>query len=504
MNIKQHIELAGGALLTMLDAENDYLPTNGYEVAHDLGRWWDAVLRLEETIGFVIPAELESASLRNLQRLTNNTDCLLMVDKINPHNYRETMLAFGGLARRRNSVWAREAGMKLVSSMNRCLTEYGYFDFTRLGSWGMFSFTEDPSHTEEKRDGWFDGTATSGRCLEAIIWFYEITKEPMAFDVARRIAEYHLNNSVNHDGSIRAEISNAENVGHNHSYHGTLRGLLLFGLLTGQQEYVDAVEATYRHADHQRIVMDSGWAPHDLGKLRFPNKYGDPVTDPASTGDAAQIALWLALHAGCTDLLDDVERLVRCRIIPSQCLDESFKNIEKPRCEYGAWAIHGSSHGEKGCTPDVLAAVTHTLCDIYNHICVKNSPGIQVNLHFDYENADVKIVSRRNDKHELSVIVKRPDNILIRVPKWTPDESVTISIDGKLIPLTKMGDFAWISREMLTENCKIVLCCDLPVKYTEEVMPSGRKYRLKWRGDEITGISPQEENMPFYPYLCEE
>jgi len=107
MNIKQHIELAGGALLAMLDTENDYLPTNGYEVAHDLGRWWDAVLRLEETIGFVIPAELESASLRNLQRLTNNPDCLLMVDKINPHNYRETMLAYGGLARRRNSAWAK-------------------------------------------------------------------------------------------------------------------------------------------------------------------------------------------------------------------------------------------------------------------------------------------------------------------------------------------------------------------------------------------------------------
>ena len=58
--------MAGNSLLTLLDPEKDLMPTGGYEVAHDLGRWWDAVLRLEETIDFVIPAELEAASLRYL------------------------------------------------------------------------------------------------------------------------------------------------------------------------------------------------------------------------------------------------------------------------------------------------------------------------------------------------------------------------------------------------------------------------------------------------------
>ena len=460
MNIKKNLELAGGALLAMLDANSDYLPTNGYETAHDLGRWWDAVLRLDESIGFIIPADLESASLRNLVQMTDNPDCLLMVDKINPHNFRETMIAYNGLIRHRNSVWAREAGMKLVSSMDRCIKVDGSFNFTELGSWGMLPFTGDPSHTEGKRDGWFDGTATSGRCLEALIWFYELTKEPLVFDVANRIAKYHLHNSVNSDGRIRAEIVDKENVGHNHSYHGTLRGLLLFGLLTGEKEYINAVESTYRHADHRRIVMDSGWAPHDLGKLRFHNKYGDPVTDPASTGDSAQIALWLALKTGCTDLLDDVERLVRCRIIPSQCLDDKFKNNEKPMREYGAWAIHASSHGEKGCTPDVLAAVTHTLCDIYNHICVKNSQGIQVNLHFNYEDADIKIYCNRDEKHKLSILVKRPDNILIRIPDWLAEETMTILINDKVTPLIKKDNFVMISHKALAENSITMLSGD--------------------------------------------
>jgi hypothetical protein len=44
---------------------------------------------------------------------------------------------------------------------------------------------------------------------------------------------------------------------------------------------------------------------------------------------------------------------------------------------------------------------------------------------------------------------------------------------------------------------------DLPEKRTEERMPSGRCYHFHWRGDEITGISPQDEPLPFYPPMAD-
>ncbi len=313
MEFKKRLEIAGSGLLAMLDADKEFMPTGGWEVAHDLGRWWDAALRLEETIGFVIPAELEAASLRNLQRLTDNPDRLLMnrkdvpwlkdKAKINPHNFRETLLAFGGLIRRRQSIWARDAALQLVRSMARILQADGRLDCAGLGASGQVPSTEDPSHTESKRGEWFDGTATSGRAVEALVWLFESTGEPSVLALAQRLAEHHLDYSTNRDGTVRDEIVDPDNIGHDHSYHGTLRGLLLFGLLTGEKEYVDVVEATYRNAVRNRIVRESGWAPHDLGKLRFPNDHGDPVTDPASAGDSAQLALWLALRAGCDDLL---------------------------------------------------------------------------------------------------------------------------------------------------------------------------------------------------------
>jgi hypothetical protein len=49
--------------------------------------------------------------------------------------------------------------------MGQALQADGAFDFSRFGSWGRVRFTEDPSHTESKTDGWFDGTATSGRAI---------------------------------------------------------------------------------------------------------------------------------------------------------------------------------------------------------------------------------------------------------------------------------------------------------------------------------------------------
>ena len=39
---------------------------------HNIGRWWDAVLRLEEATGFVIPGELEAAMLTHLKCCLDN------------------------------------------------------------------------------------------------------------------------------------------------------------------------------------------------------------------------------------------------------------------------------------------------------------------------------------------------------------------------------------------------------------------------------------------------
>ena len=52
--------------------------------------------------------------------------------------------------------------------------------------------------------------------------------------------------------------------------------------------------------------------------------------ETASPGDAAQLALWLATRHGFTEYLDDVERIVRARILPSQVTETPPLHVATP------------------------------------------------------------------------------------------------------------------------------------------------------------------------------
>ena len=74
-------------------------------------------------------------------------------------------------------------------------------------------------------------------------------------------------------------------------------------------------------------------------------------------------------------------------------------------------------------------------------------------------------------------------------------------MDGSGISIERMGQYAWIGGSQLNSRSEIVLSYELPEKETQEEMPSGRVYTIQWRGDEIVGIDPQDEPMPFFRAL---
>jgi len=45
---------------------------------------------------------------------------------------------------------------------------------------------------------------------------------------------------------------------------------------------------------------------------------------------------------------------------------------------------------------------------------------------------------------------------------------------------------------------------ELPERLVQEEVPHGRSYSLKWRGDEIVGVHPQEGTAPFFPAMVED
>ena len=138
------------------------------------------------------------------------------------------------------------------------------------------------------------------------------------------------------------------------------------------------------------------------------------------------------------------------------------------------------------------------MCDIYNSICTESETGLRINLHLDYEDEDVTVTSTRSTRGEVSIVLTQPSSVAIRIPGWAPESSVELSVDGSGIPIERMGEYAWIAGGQLKSRSEIALSYELPEKETHEEMPSGRTYTIQWRGDEIVGIDPQDEPMPFF------
>jgi hypothetical protein len=488
--------------LAWLNPDQEFLLTGGYEVAHDTGRWWDAMLRHEVATGTQIPEQAEAAMMMNLRTLTDNPAALLMNSarlpgpaekiKVNPHNLRETMLAYTALARARKSDWAQKQGRKLMETISTLLEPDGQLNYEKLAAVAGGPLSTDPLMVQRSPTGeWFNATATTGRAIEAIVWFHEATGDALAMELAKRLADTHLRQTIDPTGTVRVELRDPGHVGHNHSYCGTLRGLLLYGLASGERQYIDAVAATYRRGLWGTAISHSGWTPHDQGRIRFADKEGDPVGEHASCGDVAQIALWLALRDGQTDLLDDVERLIRARLLPSQLIDAKDARRD------GAWGVYSHPFGY-GAILDVFAAVLHSLADFQEQIVTTASDGVvSVNLHFETDTPTVTTQAKRGANATLLITPKRRCELHIRVPAWAPRESVRLDIAGQALPLRWKGSFLTIASDDVAPGGVITLQHDLPPKQTVEEMPiSHRKFVLDWRGDEVVSCTPK---VPIYP-----
>ena len=438
----------------------------------------------------------------NLRALGDNVAGLLTNDgrtalpggtaQVNPHNFRESMLAYSAMVRLRRDELALRLGRRLVETTRRMLEPDGQMAYARLAGLMKLPLSTDPSMVQCSPPGeWFDATGTTGRALEGFVCFHEASGDAAARDLAETLAKVHLRHVVRPDGRIPPALLDRKNIGHNHSYLGTLRGLLRYGLCTGRREFVDSVAKTYRHGLFGAVVSYSGWTPHDLGRSRFPNEHGDPVGEHASCADVVQLALWLAMQAGQTDLLDDVERLLRARILPSQIV-----NPTHPR-QHGGWGAYGHPFG-RGCILDVFAAVLSVLTEVHRAAVARSADGaVSVNLHFSIQTPLASVEAVRGARGCTRVRLADTGTLRIRVPGWSPRTSVRVRTAGHPLAVVWDGSYVVVPASKVRAGEPTEVEYELPERTTVETMPvSRRQFRLEWRGDEVTACDPEA---PIYP-----
>lgn len=509
MDLRPVMDLAGQNLLHCLCPTRNFQPYWSMRVdeecragmywagnIHNIGRWWDAMLRLEAVTGFVIPAHLEAAMLENLRESFANPDqlCLpapevgYMKPGLDLHSLRESLLALTALVRHRNSAWAAAQAHRMLQTLQRIGRPEGGWDLDQLE---YYDRNRDESAIPEPN------VRTDGRLIEALVWHYEETGDTLALELASRYARYHLEHTVSADGTY----NDASRSTHTHSYLGTLRGLLLFGLSTRQRDYVDRVRRTC-HVTVPKLVLESGFACHDLWQDR-PHR-----GETGSTGDAMQLALWLALHAGCSEGFDNAERLLRARMVPAQITEspglapaaddgcDEHANLEE-RLVGAIGGMHAEPHGGKRHTTDVTAAGLHGLVDIYNHIVEATDRLVRVNFHLDFQDDTVTIVSRRSAAGaQVSVHVRQRRTVLVRMPGWTPGAAVRLAIDGQSLAPEWIGSSLCIPETLMPGA--IQLEYDLPTRRTMERV-GDVELEYSWRGDDLVGVHPNTTFFPMYP-----
>lgn len=516
MTLRESMALSGRNLVATLSPAQGYLPYWSLEFdrdlaahchvfwpSHNVGRVWDALLRLEAATGIRVPGEIETPMLRNVEACLDNPlgVCCYLTERdgiphkpdpagwFDNHSQRELLLALASLARYRPAGRAASLAAGMVTALDRHIRPDGDWDIpamARACRQAGIQVTDEQEKIYDDMHG-FRHIESHGRLLEALLELHAVTGYAPALALATRLGAFHFDVSTRADG----EAPEAEHT-HTHSYLNTLRGLLLLGQVTGRREYIERVATTYR-VTVRRYVRRTGFVSHDLRTER------DGET--GSLGDVIQLALRLG-H------LDDAERLVRCRLLPTQITkpiglrpaaedgDDRHASLEaRALGAFGGMIRH--THGGHHPTTDISAADLHALAEVYSGVVEDRGDALRVNFHFDYEDARLRIRTTRAETCRVEIRLAAPRELEVRIPGWVAvDSVVTTTESGGAVGRTGADRFLRVPRGPLG----VTLEYPLPRETVTERI-DGVDYRVGWRGDEIVGISPNTDWLPFYPTL---
>jgi len=319
---------------------------------------------------------------------------------------------------------------------------------------------------------------TIGRAIEAFYRYWVLTGSPNALRVMQKAVDCHRQYAVCLEGNPEEWRPDPFCVNHNHSYLGTIRGLLLYAIHFEDRELIEAVHRTYHNCIRKYSCDETGFAPHDFGVEIYNDEFGDPLGDHASCADTIYIAYLLATKCGYTELLDDVEKLMRCRLF--YCQNTSEEN-------FGAWGIFGGHYFANSITLDVFALIASTLCYIYNSMIEEKEDRTYIYLHFSKETAAVTVESERDEKQHTKITPHAKKQIWIHIPSWCTAKSVAVTDDkGNAVSYTMEGEYLVLTEKVVVPGETLEVSYELPVGETiAKTWKSGKSYRCLWKGDTL-------------------
>jgi hypothetical protein len=253
---------------------------------------------------------------------------------------------------------------------------------------------------------------------------------------------------------------------------------------------------------------DYGWIPESM---THPAR-----SETCAVADVVDIAACLA-QCGYPDYWDTVERFIRNYIREAQF-------FITPEYEKLYRSLHAGTAGDKGlamardfeggfqgamgindrcyagttmdmmgcCLPEGMRAI-HTA---WLNTVTREKRGVAVNLCFNREAPEAKVVSFAPDQGRMTVLAKVADDFSLRPPSWAPRERVKVYRNGRTVPTRWHG--AYVVLDKLTPGDSVTLTWPV-LRIVQKQKVSGQpEITVTWSGNTVVKLDPPGNTLPLY------
>ncbi len=216
---------------------------------------------------------------------------------------------------------------------------------------------------------------------------------------------------------------------------------------------------------------------------------------------------------GFTACYHDAERILRGHLLPGQLRDVSWaveaanpQNKDDRRAvpdrlrgAFGFPAPYGhvaadTARPHVGFNLDIVGGTVGSLCEAYREVARYEHGIHRVNLLFDHE-TDAAVVQSPYTHDALTIRLKKPGSLFVRVPPWVERERVQIA--GALNPPRWTEDCLFLGNPAVGKPVRV----SFPLKDEEITLgaPHPRPLRVRLRGDAVTGMDNRGARLTFFP-----
>ena len=301
-------------------------------------------------------------------------------------------------------------------------------------------------------------------------------------------------------------------TGHTHSYWHSLIGIAHLGAVTGEQKYLDWVE---RQIDRWTPLMtDYGWIEATANYT---------ASETCAVADLMHVCTYLG-RGGHSARYDLVERTLRNYLPQEQFFveDATFQQLwrKQPfadrdkqmallrRLEGGflcrttpsdRWAVPASPEGplslEGCCPPTGMTALYLAWKDIVR----TTDQGVFVNLAFNRDAPEARVVSFLPEQGRLTVVAKQDGVFCVRIPAFVPRDQVCSWRNArKSSRVVWSGDYVRFASVRKGEELTVTYPL---ATFDQKLHRAGKDYTFHWKGNTLTGIAPMDDVWPLFKQI---